>query len=297
MPTIDWNRNTWNFEYNWSEGGGEWSRAWGGEDMHWYGSILPRIHCFIPVGTMLEIAPGFGRWTQFLRDLCERLILVDLSDKCIQVCQERFKLNSHISYFVNDGSSLDMIDDESVDFIFSFDSLVHVEDEVIQKYIYQFSRILTKDGVGFIHHSNLGEYTKYFSFVRWLQKYFVRPSHSEDRNRDEQGSSGLSTIKLKMAQALVEFGIIDKSHSRAISMTASKFEEYTKEAGLQCISQEIIDWGSKRLIDCLSVFTKTDSRWSRESKFIRNDHYMKEAKNIFAASRLYGRSSFKDHHA
>ncbi|MEK6280890.1 MAG: hypothetical protein AABN95_11100 [Acidobacteriota bacterium] len=29
---------------------------------------LPRIHPFIPVGTILEIAPGYGRWTHYLKD-------------------------------------------------------------------------------------------------------------------------------------------------------------------------------------------------------------------------------------
>ena len=32
-------------------------------DSQWFGLIFPRIHAFLPTGTILEIAPGFGRWT------------------------------------------------------------------------------------------------------------------------------------------------------------------------------------------------------------------------------------------
>src|SRR6266511_5905235 len=54
------------------------------------GSILPRVHAFVPVGTVLEFAPGFGRWTRFLGPLCDRMVLVDFSERCIDGCRERF---------------------------------------------------------------------------------------------------------------------------------------------------------------------------------------------------------------
>jgi hypothetical protein len=58
---------------------------------------------------------------------------------------------------VNDGLTLNMIADGSIDFAFSFDSLVHVEANVVDSYIQELSRKLTKNGVGFLHHSNLAE--------------------------------------------------------------------------------------------------------------------------------------------
>ena len=95
------------------------------------GTLLPRLKSFVPASTILGIAPGFGRWTQFLRPLCSKLVLVDVSPKCIAACQRRFAGNEGIQYHVNDGQSLAMVADESVDFAFSFDSLVHVEAPVL----------------------------------------------------------------------------------------------------------------------------------------------------------------------
>jgi len=37
------------------------------------------------VSRSLEIAPGFGRWTHFLRDLCSELIIVDIAERAAAV--------------------------------------------------------------------------------------------------------------------------------------------------------------------------------------------------------------------
>ncbi|UCG78182.1 MAG: class I SAM-dependent methyltransferase [Nitrospirota bacterium] len=294
MPTIGWNKKVWDSEYNWDAGGDEWSGTWGGSDMHWYGSILPRIHCFLPAATILEIGPGYGRWSQYLKENCDNLIVLDISDKCIQACKERFKSSSNIQYIVNDGSSLDMILDGSVDFIFSFDSLVHAEDDVMSGYIDQFSRILKEDGAGFIHHSNLGEYRRYFSLLRWLLSKLSLSTEREGSGRSiNDDGSGISGTLQKIAFSLAGNMIIDRSHLRALSMTADKFNRYAEDAGLQCVGQEIINWGSKRLIDCFSTFTVKGSRWQRDNILVRNGAYMKEAGSILNASRLYSSSSFK----
>jgi SAM-dependent methyltransferase len=153
MPSLNENKRQWS-SYQWAESGEEWSRAWGGSEAQWFGSILPRLHAFVPVGTVLEIAPGFGRWTRFLRPLCDRMVLVDLNERCIDACRERFGDEESIEYHVNDGRSLEMVADASIDLAFSFDSLVHVDADVIESYVTQLRNKLTEDGVAFLHHSN-----------------------------------------------------------------------------------------------------------------------------------------------
>src|SRR6516164_438606 len=114
MPTLEENRLFWGKTYDWDAAGDEWSATWGGARMQWFGTLLPRIHRHLPAPTILEIAPGFGRWTQFLADQCDHLILVDLSEKCIAACKERFHNRSHIDFHVNDGRSLAFIPDNSI---------------------------------------------------------------------------------------------------------------------------------------------------------------------------------------
>src|SRR3954469_21448802 len=166
MADVEENLAVWSTDWDWSTQGDEWSAWWGDTHALWYGALLPRIHAFLPAGTILEIAPGYGRWTQFLKEECERLVAVDLTERCIDACRERFSDATNIEYHVNDGRSLDMVADGSIDFAFSFDSLVHAEADVVGAYVEQLARKLSPDGIGFIHHSNIGGYRRLLTLAR-----------------------------------------------------------------------------------------------------------------------------------
>jgi ubiquinone/menaquinone biosynthesis C-methylase UbiE len=266
MPTVSENRTAWNDTYVWTQHGEEWSDKWGSAHMQWFGSILPRISSFVPTDTILEIAPGHGRWTAFLKNLCKRLIVVDLSATCIECCKERFAQDSHIEYFINDGSSLEMIADASVDFIFSFDSLVHAEDTVMSAYMAEFARKLRPNGVAFIHHSNLGEYAQ-------LLKLY----------------SQLSKIP-KLVGGLGRLGILDTINCswRARSMSAGKMATFAQENNLQCVSQELVTWNTKSaLIDCFSTVIRSDSNWPHQSHVVKNHSFMQDAALLRNISPLY----------
>lgn len=244
---IQENLKYWGKDYDWKMAGKEWSSRWGSVDMEWYGSILPRIHKFLPAGVILEIAPGFGRWTHYLKKHCQKFIGIDLSPKCVAMCEERFKEDRHMEFYVNDGKSLDSVKDGSIDFIFSFDSLVHAESDVIQSYLSQLARKLKTSGAGVIHHSNIGEYWK----MPFIQDF----------------------INLH--------GIRYQDHSRSYSMTALKFRAYAQQAGLKMISQEIINWEKNpQLIDCISIFANRDFPLNATEVIVRNPHFIKDVKAL-----------------
>jgi SAM-dependent methyltransferase len=155
---VSENRGIWDGGYEWPLAGDEWSEAWGGPSHQWWQTLFPRLQGYVPAGRILEIAPGYGRWTHFLKDLCDEMVIVDLSQACVDHCSQRFADDDHITAFVNDGKSLEMIEDGSIDFVFSFDSLVHVEHDVIEAYVAQLATKLTRNGIGFVHHSNMGAY-------------------------------------------------------------------------------------------------------------------------------------------
>jgi hypothetical protein len=265
MPNLEENKRVWDEDYDWSQSGDEWSSAWGGVDMQWYCTLLPRLHTFIPTGTILEIAPGFGRWTQFLADSCQTLYLVDLSEKCIEACRERFGRYSHIHYHVNDGKSLDVVPDDSIDLAFSFDSLVHAGDDVIRTYLEQLAHKLTRDGVGFFHHSNMAEHVQYVNRVRRLPARLVFHLH--------------------------RLGLVERLDTRwrDYNMSAALFARLAEQVGLRCVTQELINWGSRRLIDCISVFTRRGSKWDRQPIVRCNREFMDEARYAIRLSELYRR--------
>jgi ubiquinone/menaquinone biosynthesis C-methylase UbiE len=155
MPNLDWNKDTWDRSYEWTDAGDEWSGPWGSSKAEWFATILPRIGSFVPADSILEVAPGFGRWTQFLLKWTDHYCGVDLSDKCVSACRERFSNRDKAHFFLNDGMSLECVAGRQFDLIFSFDSLVHADFDVIAAYLRQIVPLLSTDGVSFVHHSNL----------------------------------------------------------------------------------------------------------------------------------------------
>lgn len=257
MPTIEQNLSVWDAEYDWSFGGEEWSLAWGGAAREWDVSIQPRIRGFLPSNRVLEIGSGFGRWTAFLKDSARELTLVDVSQRCLDACSQRFGTGGTIRYLLTDGRSLP-IPVESVDFVFSFDSLVHAEADVMQSYVRELARVLTADGVAFLHHSNLGEYSRL-------------------------------PFKLGRMPLLVKAGLAEPSDGwRARSVTAAMMRRWTEGAGLVCVTQELINWGTRRLIDCISVIARPGSRHDVRRRVVRNPHFRCEAASARVVFDLYG---------
>src|SRR5438093_10829710 len=105
-------------KYDWREAGEEWSAPWGSSAAQWSGISFPRIRDCLPSSTILEIASGFGRWTHDLKDYCEKLWAVDKSIECFEACRERFAAEPHVLCVLNDGRSLSMIPDGSIDLVF-----------------------------------------------------------------------------------------------------------------------------------------------------------------------------------
>lgn len=265
MAEVDKNLAIWSDAWDWSDRGDEWSSWWGGTPALWYGALLPRIHAFVPTGRILEIAPGYGRWTQYLKDLAERLVIVDLTQGCIDHCRERFAAAHNIEYHVNDGRSLDMVEDGSIDFVFSFDSLVHAESEVLGAYIEQLARKLSPHGVGFIHHSNIGAYGIQTKLAHRLPGRAVGP-----------------LVRRGAAINIIAW--------RAESVSADSVARQCESAGLACVAQEKINWEHGRhLLDSLTVFTRRGSRWDRPRAVVRNPRFTDEGRRM---ERLYSRTSF-----
>jgi SAM-dependent methyltransferase len=265
LPDLDHNHEIWGAQWDWSTEGDEWSVWWGGTPALWHGALLPRIHAWVPATTILEIAPGYGRWTQYLKGLAERLVVVDMTERCIEHCRERFAGDENITYHVNDGRSLDMVADSSIDFAFSFDSLVHAESDVLRDYLAQLARKLTPDGVGFVHHSNIGRYRRLTALAR--------------------------RAPVRHLERLVRAGaLVNLPAWRAESVTAASFARQCEQAGLACVAQELIAWEHGRyLIDALSVFTPRGSRWERPLEIVRNPLFTDEARRM---ARLYARTGF-----
>ncbi|WP_338289241.1 class I SAM-dependent methyltransferase [Luteolibacter sp. LG18] len=187
---------------------------------------------WLPAKTIVEIAPGHGRWTQFLQPQAETLHIVDLSDDCIARCKERFAAADNIHYHVNDGKTLPAtIADGSVDFVYSFDSLVHCEIAVIEAYFMEIGKKLAPGGTAFIHHSNLGHYPLYFKLAKMI------PAGR---------------------QTLGKMRIVDYDCWRGVTVSPETVAAAAAKAGLEIHCQELVNWWAetRRCIDGITTLRK-----------------------------------------
>lgn len=136
--------------WDWGKNGEEWTPS-----KQWKQALIDEVllKYIEREKTVLEIGPGSGRWTETLQKISKQLICVDLADKCIELCKKRFSQCDNIEFFVNDGSNLDFVSSNTVDFIWSFDAFVHIAPQDIEKYLIGFNRVLKKGGRAVIEHA------------------------------------------------------------------------------------------------------------------------------------------------
>lgn len=153
MPSREHNREHWE-QWDWSTLGEEWTPA----DPRWKAAIVRySMQPYLRGGeTILEIGPGGGRWTaELLRLEPRRIIAVDLTERCIELCRKRFLREPRLELHRNDGRDLSFVADDTIDFIYSFDVFVHVEAPEIDAYFGEFARVLRPGGRAAIHYASL----------------------------------------------------------------------------------------------------------------------------------------------
>jgi SAM-dependent methyltransferase len=162
LGSVAWNRAHWG-SADWGQNGNGWTfhaDACGQPYEDWKRSVVATfIDPFLQdARDVVEIAPGRGRWTEYLVGRCASLTLVDITAGCIDVCRERFGQYDEIRYVVNDGRSLPVAD-ASVDLIWSFGSFVHIDARDTNAYLAEFARALKPAGRFVIHHSGWADWT------------------------------------------------------------------------------------------------------------------------------------------
>ena len=100
----------------------------------------------------VEIGPGGGRWTRYLLGF-KKLYVVDYYSELLDEVKRRFR-RPHVTFIKNNGTDFPGIDDQSVDFLFSFGTFVHLDAHLIEGYLNNMRRILRAGANVVIHYSD-----------------------------------------------------------------------------------------------------------------------------------------------
>jgi SAM-dependent methyltransferase len=95
----------------------------------------------------LDFGCGIGRLTQALAEFFEACDGVDISPTMIREAQASNGHPDRCSFWLNDQADLAIFPSNSFDFIYSNIVLQHIEPDVSQRYVREFVRLLTDDGI------------------------------------------------------------------------------------------------------------------------------------------------------
>ena len=116
--------------------------------------ILDKIipHLF-KCNNLLEIAIGYGRFSDILADYCVNFYGIDLNECCVDYCSKN--INKGI-FSICDGYSIPFTDTK-FDIIVCLDSMVHMSKDIIESYIIDSLNKINNGGKIIIHHSSNGK--------------------------------------------------------------------------------------------------------------------------------------------
>ena len=146
MPDLQWNRRWRDDLAQWQAGDerGEFGDQWGDpEEVDCLSDVrdrfvLPHVSAH---KTALEIGSGGGRWTQYLLGF-GRLYCVDLNPEMFHYLLRRFGPRPHVGFCQTAGTDFPGIPTRSLDFVFSFGTLVHLDPPLIERYLANLSPLV-----------------------------------------------------------------------------------------------------------------------------------------------------------
>lgn len=117
-------------------------------------SIFYKMFKKLDLDNVIELAAGRGRHVRMYEQEAKHIVLVDILQKNIDFCKERFKDNIKIDYYCNNGYNLSDLNDDEYSALFTYDAMVHFEMMDIFKYLNDIHRVLKRGGMALFHHSN-----------------------------------------------------------------------------------------------------------------------------------------------
>lgn len=126
-----------------------------GIDTFWkHDSIFYKLFSYLDLENVVELACGRGRHVPLYEKQANKITLVDILQKNIDICRERFSDRDRICYYCNSGCDLKELPDNNYSALFTYDSMVHFEMMDIYLYLKEIYRILKPGSYALFHHSN-----------------------------------------------------------------------------------------------------------------------------------------------
>lgn len=159
--------------FSWNE---YYAQAEGYAPEQFYTYINPHIKSEnVRLGSVLDFGCGQGRMSRILAGVFERVICCDIDAQAVDYCRRRFtphETNCRFTFIQNTQEEKAQenipLPEGEIDFLLSWDTVVHFSYKWIDRYFSEFFRILKHGGYAMIHHANIGALTTYDASDIWI---------------------------------------------------------------------------------------------------------------------------------
>jgi SAM-dependent methyltransferase len=116
--------------------------------------FAPFLEPLTPIGTILEIGAGGGRFTEILATKAATVLAGDAAPTMLTLLAGRFRDRPGVRPLRLDGRTLAGVGDGAVDAVFSYDVFVHLAAWDTFNYLQEIRRVLRPGGRAIVHHGN-----------------------------------------------------------------------------------------------------------------------------------------------
>tara|TARA_Y100000588_G_scaffold394440_1_gene514962 strand:+ start:3032 stop:3787 length:756 start_codon:yes stop_codon:yes gene_type:complete len=95
---------------------------------------------------VLDLGCGYGRFVEFYAAIASFVYAIDVTDYIIDICKTKYAGIKNVAFIKNNGYSLEMIDDSSIDLVSCYTVFQHIPRKATQSYLKEFSRIIKPNG-------------------------------------------------------------------------------------------------------------------------------------------------------
>ncbi|MGA8792169.1 MAG: methyltransferase domain-containing protein [Candidatus Binatus sp.] len=171
LPSLEWNRR-WALkfeEFRKKNPGGLYGSQWGDPEVRGiryffrrvffrraagplYRVVDDYIRPYVkPDATVLEIGPGGGRWTRYLVS-AKKVVAVDINAEFFAPLRAMFP-DANLGFYQPEGFDLRGVAADSIDFVFTFGTFVHIDPDGIREYLGEIRRVLKRGGTAVVQYA------------------------------------------------------------------------------------------------------------------------------------------------
>jgi len=174
-----------------------------------------------PIARVVDLGCGIGRVMRELAPLCREILGVDISEEMLKRGQDYLSGVSNVNLLQTDGASLEGIESDSVDFLYSMMCLIHVDRRSAYRYLVETKRVLKPDGRALLDFLDLASPEGLESFIDVTEKAYPLEFYTLEELRILLGSAGLEVIGERRNKDLLRLVVLNGSLDRFVQRLKS----------------------------------------------------------------------------